>query len=95
MIFEFAKQFLRHCHKFLVIGSSGLDKDLLAVLSECLDRQSRPLVHFVGEGNAAIDAQTEFSRGVDQFRAASNIEILSSGFRRYVLSEEFKAFTRR
>lgn len=91
----FAKQFLRLCDKFLVIGSSGLDEDLLALLAEGLSRDCRPLVHFVGLGSFTLDALTEFNRVVTQFANARRVVPYHDGFQRYVSSQEFADFARR
>ena len=43
-----AREFLQGCRKFLIVGSSGLDDDLLSLLDTWVPENSRPFVHFVG-----------------------------------------------
>lgn len=89
------RRFVADCHKYLVIGTSGLDEDLLSLLAEASPEVA--VVHFVNnEGKATADVCDRFSKACPAFRRAFHRAPLeglySSGFRAYVGSPEFERF---
>ena len=62
-----ARDFLKDCRKFLIIGTSGLDEDLLALLDDSIDATEVPWIHFVGAGNQTDGAPSRFRQGVTAF----------------------------
>ena len=87
---SFAKEFLRSCRRFLVIGSSGSDADLLALLQKSMKPESQPLIHFVGSGREAKASLERFQKEVEAFRSRATVTF-SGGFRVYV-NEDLRAF---
>ena len=87
-----ARRFLADCKKFLIIGTSGLDEDLLGFLGGAVPKPPA-LVHVVTE-NAKVSADVwdRFAR-VRAF--ASILEpplAYESGFRTYLTSPDFQRF---
>ena len=87
------QRFLWACHKFLVIGTSGLDRDLFELLQSAIDAP-KPLVHFVGKGEPLNGTIERFEKGVAAFRrrvlpGESNHD---DGFRTYVSGQHFRSF---
>jgi hypothetical protein len=83
---EIAKHFLADCRKFLIIGSSGLDKDLLNLLDENIDPSLRPVIQLVG-GPDGEQALQRFESGVRAFRRRRIMPpgyLFGNGFRKYV-----------
>lgn len=94
MHIQAAKEFLQDCRKFLVIGSSGLDQDLLAPLNEAVQPSSHPALQLVGGSDAEL-ALEKFERGVRAFRNRRITPpgfLFSSGFRQYVDSGDLRRF---
>jgi len=84
-----AQEFLKNCRKFLIIGTSGLDEDLLYLLNEAVTYkpdESNTLIHLVDVGEAADKASAKFQKGVKAFRhQLSPQNTFRDGFRVYVL----------
>lgn len=81
-----ASRFLKDCQKFLIVGSSGLDKDLLSILDSALvDLMKYYHVHIVGLDKGADDARSRFMEGVKAFRnRIPTKDVWSNGFRHYL-----------
>ncbi|HEX9896660.1 MAG TPA: SIR2 family protein [Dehalococcoidales bacterium] len=83
---QFAKEFLKGCEKFLIIGCSGLDNDLLALLDEAIPSEANPTIHLVGheDGEKAL---ARFEKGVTAFHGPRETPpdiLFKNGFRQYV-----------
>ena len=90
-----AKKFIKGCAKFLIIGTSGLDEDLLEILDKSIDPMQGVLVDIVNKGREADNAQNRFVRGIKAFQNiyGSNLMTLyTKGFRKYLTSLEFNNF---
>lgn len=87
---SFAKEFLRSCRRVLVIGTSGSDADLLALLQESMKPESQPLIHFVGSGREAKASLERFQKEIEAFRSRFTVTF-SGGFREYV-NEDLRGF---
>lgn len=88
-----AKEFLQDCDKFLIIGTSGQDEDLLNFLSTSVHSQV-PLIHFVGVGEVAM-TEHNFENAIRPFsiRHGSVPRVLyDKGFQSYASSEDLKLF---
>jgi hypothetical protein len=83
------KEFLGKCYRYLFVGTSGLDDDLLAILGQSIPDQS--LAHYVSAGDVDEVARRVESV-VPQLRVLSEIAGIRyrRGFREYVLSGEFE-----
>lgn len=89
---SFAREFLATCAKVLVIGTSGMDDDLLDLLDSSINVESTKLIHFVGKGDGTNAALTGFQNGVSVFRESSRINQFTQGFQKYINGPEFKTF---
>jgi hypothetical protein len=79
---EAATDFLEDCERFLIIGSSGLDEDLLSML--VTEREQRVKIHLVGGGDA-FQAAIRFSRAVPRFhRLGEQGTVYIEGLRAYL-----------
>ena len=91
---EVAKDFLKQCRKYLIIGTSGLDEDLLALLNEAVDPFSHPTVQLVGLKDAD-EALQNFEKGVREFQGQRSIPpgfLFQEGLRQYIDSGELAKF---
>ncbi len=91
-----AKQFMTDCNKFLIIGTSGLDEDLLELLDTTIDPMQGHLVDIVGKHKGATDAQSRFEKGVRAFHkmhGTTMMTIYKEGFQNYLESQEFQKFS--
>lgn len=82
----FARKFLPDCKKFLIIGTSGLDQDLMTLLNEAVPNSAHPAIQLVGRHDAE-QALERFERGVGAFRGpriTSPGYLFDNGFRPYV-----------
>ncbi len=90
-----AKEFLHDCNKFLIIGSSGLDKDLLNLLDSAINTELHPVVHIVDMDQGADKARTRFYDGVRAFRNSDivpPITVFKNGFRIYLNDAQLQRF---
>ncbi len=91
-----AREFLDDCKKFLIIGTSGLDEDLLALLDSAVHTKSPPLVQVVGKGGA----KNTLSRFRQNVRAFGSIESIppqaefDEGFQIYLHHQQFRTFAK-
>ena len=87
-----AQKFLRGCDKFLVIGTSGLDRDLFELLGSAVDTPE-PFVHFVDNGEQINGTIGRFASGVEAFRQRyPESSKHARGFRNYVSGPHFTRF---
>lgn len=93
-----AKEFLAACHKFLIIGTSGLDEDLLLLLNSAVRHpQAQMCLHIVDiNDEQAHRTLTRFAERVEGFRnvqPASGNMMHTTGFRNYVSGEGVRYFS--
>lgn len=84
------KQWVADCSKFLIVGTSGLDSDVLQLLDAAVSRAL--LVEFVGNGIAAGESRTRFNEGVRAIRSCFKDSVRKEGFMKYVFSNDFVNF---
>jgi hypothetical protein len=91
---EVAKEFLRDCQKFLIVGTSGLDEDLLTMVDSALiDPMIYRHIHIVNSGAGADEARKKLERGIKVFGANIDVRhIFREGFRKY-LRDGLKSFS--
>ena len=53
-----ARQFLKDCQKFLIIGTSGLDDDLMEFLDSAVDPDLNPKIHMMVVGSGQSTGRT-------------------------------------
>lgn len=90
-----AKAFLADCRKFLIIGSSGLDDDLMQLLQASIPPDARPLLHVVDQGTEANKVLGRFSEKVQAFgldRRNDTRVAFQDGFRGYVVQGGLQSF---
>ena len=91
---QVAQDFLKQCRKYLIVGTSGLDKDLLALLDEAVQPSSHPTVQLVGLTDAH-EALQNFEKGVRAFRGRRLTPpgfLFQEGLRQYIDSGELAKF---
>lgn len=83
-----AGEFLKDCQKFLIIGTSGLDEDLLSLIDSVLvSPMTYHLVHIVDFNQGADEARIRFMKGIKAFRNRIPTEnVFRKGFRHYLQS---------
>lgn len=86
-----ARDFIKRCGKFLIIGTSGLDEDLLELLNSSIEPMQAVYTDFVNKGREAEEATTRFQKSVKPFISALS-RTYNSGFRSYLASEQFDTF---
>jgi len=89
-----ASEFFEDCQKFLIIGTSGLDEDLLTIIDSVLvDTMKYYHVHIVGFEKGADEARNRFMKGIKVFRNRIPTEnVWRRGFRQY-LQNGLKSFS--
>lgn len=88
-----AKKFLLGCKKFLVIGTSGHDEDLLDLLDSSIDPNVDYFYHLIGLGRDVGLASENFAKGVRAFQRSSKGDFMfDKGFSRYILDGHLKYF---
>lgn len=85
-----AKEFLRDCKKFLVLGTSGGDKDLFELLDSATPPVGPHVAQFVGRQDVKVVEQ-RYRDKVRAFRSA-RVESYSHGFRKHMLDPAFPEF---
>ncbi len=88
---EFAKDFLQDCGKFLIIGSSGLDDDLLSFLNENVQHHSKQMLHIVDSGNKVEDVRQMYCSKVKVFQSIY-LELFKGGFSNYISQGNLRSF---
>jgi len=91
---EAAKEFLHDCQKFLIIGTSGLDNDLLTIVDSALsDSMIYRLIHIVNSGAGGDEAYKKFERGIKVFQGSMDVRnIFKGGFRTYLRGDRLRSF---
>lgn len=88
---QFAREFVAECEKFLVIGTSGNDADLLELLSKSVI--SAKVVHYVNDQLVtAGNVRTRFEAKVPKFGTAQSIHAHDVGFGLYLESDAWGQF---
>ena len=91
---EHLRPFLTECSKYLVVGTSGRDGDLLDLLADSV--QNVDALHYVGARDIDHVAKRFEARvnafGDARLRKESNLILWGEGFRSYVSSPEFERF---
>ena len=90
-----AREFLSDCHKFLIIGTSGLDTDLFEVINTgAQDTLPDPIVRVVGVKSKVTDTFKNLYEQVDYFegRIDPDVSIYEKGFYNYVFSAGLDEF---
>lgn len=89
-----AKDFLKECKKFLIVGTSGLDGDLMELMRDSIPGDAVLSVQFVGVDRKEIDGTLRnFLTGVPAFAGeTSTCETYHDGFRSYLGSSGFITF---
>lgn len=88
---EFAAEFLKECGKFLIIGSSGLDDDLLSLLNENVVHHSKQMLHIVDINEKAKNVQQMFCGKVKVFQSI-HLELFTGGFSDYISRGNLRNF---
>jgi len=87
------REFIPSCNKFLIIGCSGLDEDLMHLMDSVVSTHQTHLVHFVGMGDGAHGAADRFRNSVPAL--SSDIprgNVFTTGFRSYLGDKHFRSF---
>ena len=94
MHIDAARHFLEDCRKFLIIGTSGRDDDLLDLLDTSVDpSRGDRYIHVVDADDSGAETTLErFQNGVRALRGTMPPGIHGLGFRNYVSSEAIKTF---
>jgi SIR2-like domain len=83
------RDFVRDCTKFLFVGTSGLDEDIMELLHSSVTRVL--IVEHVGD-TAVKDSRDRFANAVPPLGSAPHNSVYSDGFQQYVFSGEFERF---
>ena len=82
---EVAREFLSDCQKFLIIGTSGLDQDLMELLDSSINPACKNVVHSVNYGDGGIKSLLKFKEGVKAFNNRDSVhQVFDQGFRKYI-----------
>jgi len=88
-----AREFLKDCNKFLIIGCSGLDDDLIHLLNSSINPDIKPILNIVGSSHV----EAVFNRFRKEIKVFNELNqdgaIIGSGFSSYLQSEGFKIFS--
>ena len=87
---DVAQEFLSACEKFLIIGTSGLDHDLFALLNASVATGSH-MIQVVGK-EQAWETSDRFRQQVAAFSDPDPRKPYVEGFRAYVSSDDWRAF---
>ncbi len=91
-----AREFLGSCEKFLVVGTSGLDEDLLSLLENSVPPSTQARVQLVGAGNGAQEALQRFQKVVRAFKGPREASLVfDNGFRQYLSNGDASSFAQR
>lgn len=90
---DFVRRFLATTAKILVIGTSGQDQDLLALLDESMPEDPSRMVHFVGHDDSRTEvALARFKDGVSILRDNPLVSAHYGGFQSYVSGSNNRRF---
>ena len=92
-----AREFLEDCQKFLIVGTSGLDGDLMEFLDSAVDPGRNPNIYLmvVDSGQSTYQTLFKFQDGVSAFRLFSGNRgqiLFTRGFREFVSGEGNRTF---
>lgn len=91
---EAMNDFVRECHKFLIVGTSGLDDDLLTGLADAIDPKGKYLLHYVDNGGTP--ARERYERAIPAFIQGANagplVRTSTNGFSDFLHSDGLEAF---
>lgn len=88
----FAESFVATCRKYLIIGSSGTDDDLMKLLDGAIPAdEPMNFVHVVGK-EGTDGTRDNFKQGVTAFRENAIFSEFYEGFQRYLIDPAFKSF---
>lgn len=89
-------RFLQGCHKFLVIGSSGLDEDLLDFIQDNSSKEDTVVQYVNNELRATLDIRERFEARISRFRSARprsiQPKLAANGFTRYLDTRDLEEF---
>ena len=89
------QEFLAECHKFLIIGTSGLDDDLLELMGESTSGNGY-VVSYVDKGDQPAKVRERFEGKVPSFRATGpkspQSKLFAGGSTSYLDTEALEAF---
>ena len=89
------EEFLSECHKFLIIGTSGLDDDLLKLMGETTSGTGY-LVSYVDKDDKTLRVRGRFERKVPSFLSSGpHSELFGGGFTSYLDTQALEAFLAR
>lgn len=87
---EHLRQFAAECEKYLIIGTSGLDGDVLEILKTSVSEVES--IEYVGLADTEL-TRSRFEEVIPQFRNPPRLPKLhTDGFQAYVGSESFQTF---
>ena len=92
---NFAKRFLTDCNKFLIVGTSGLDGDLMELLRESLHRGRAESLHIVDyRGGAETTLKNFLNEGLfsQRFPHGDSDVLFKRGFKDYVAGPGIRDF---
>jgi len=97
---EAATEFLSDCHKFLIIGTSGLDEDLKEFLYTSINHRQNPdpevvIVNNDTQPHVTDNVVRQFGESVfKDLYALRSLQSYKGGFRNYLASQEFQKFAK-
>jgi hypothetical protein len=84
------REVLPTCRRFVVAGTSGLDSDVMELLSR-YSGDEIAIIHFVGtDVHDAEVIRARFLQGVPKWAAVPSIACSSRGFQEYAFSTELR-----
>jgi len=93
---NFARDFLADCYKFLIVGTSGLDDDLMELLREKVRPSGGVYLHVVDSGAAAHKTRRNFQTKVrgfsETFPMGADNGLFQVGFKDYVSGPGIRDF---
>ncbi len=88
------RAFVADCHKYLIIGTSGLDDDLLNEIASVIDGSKKHLVHYVDMNGTP--ARERFEKAVPVFVEGANggslVRTSDYGFSMFLNTNEIEDF---
>ena len=89
----FAESFLSSCHKFLVIGSSGWDEDLLGLLERSFPSGRVRFIQFIGQDTLPTkEALLRFAAIVPDFSFSELVTQFHDGFLNFMSGSSLRDF---
>lgn len=94
---ETAKEFLKDCRKFLIIGTSGFDEDLMSLLDSSVKVSEPPIhpaIHVVDVSDKPWQRFSTRVRAFNRWTLVSGSATYGIGFRNYVSSNHLQNFVK-